>query len=211
MQYEWLAKGQSTHLILFFNGWGMTKDSIAHLTAENAQSKNFDCLHFYNYQEKTLPEIDFSAYEKITLIAWSMGVYMSSQLELPLTRKIAFCGTGSPIDEKNGIHPKVYQLTIQPFSEKTLPLFSKKIGFHMDNTRPAKELQQELIAIQCCNFPKKKSFDCAFIADKDKIFPRETQENYWNTHAKKIIHLASKHYPFHLFSSWKEILNQAEN
>ena len=70
---------------------------------------------------KTLPEIDFSAYEKITLIAWSMGVYMSSQLELPLTRKIAFCGTGSPIDEKNGIHPKVYQLTIQSCSRNLLP------------------------------------------------------------------------------------------
>ena len=140
MQYEWLAKGQSTHLILFFNGWGMTKDSIAHLTAENAQSKNFDCLHFYNYQEKTLPEIDFSAYEKITLIAWSMGVYMSSQLELPLTRKIAFCGTGSPIDEKNGIHPKVYQLTIQSFSEKNTAAFFKKNRLSHGQHSPCKRI-----------------------------------------------------------------------
>ncbi len=211
MQYEWLAKGQSSHLILFFNGWGTTRDSIAHLTEENAQNKNFDCLHLYNYQEKTLPQFDFSGYEKISLVAWSMGVYMSSQLELPFTQKIAFCGTGNPINEENGIAPKIYQLTIQSFSEKTLPLFSKKIGFQMDNSRPAQELQQELIAIQHYDFPKANFFNCAFIADEDKIFPREAQVSYWQTHAQKIIHLASKHYPFHLFSSWKEILIQAEN
>lgn len=211
MQYEWLAKEQSTHLILFFNGWGMTKESIAHLTAENAHSKNFDCLHCYNYQNSFLPQLDFSTYEKITLIAWSMGVYMSSQLKLPFFQKIAFCGTGNPIDEKNGIHPKAYQLTIQSFSEKTLPLFSKKIGFQMDNTRPANDLQQELIAIQDYDFPKANCFDCAFIADEDKIFPRDAQEHYWKKHAKKIVHLASKHYPFHLFTSWKEILTHAEH
>ena len=63
MQYEWLAKGQSTHLILFFNGWGMTKDSIAHLTAENAQSKNFDCLHVYNnFWEPAVPLMKKTAY-----------------------------------------------------------------------------------------------------------------------------------------------------
>lgn len=211
MHYEWLAKEQSSHLILFFNGWGMTKASIAHLTEENARSKNFDCLHLYNYQNPSLPQLDFSAYGKITLIAWSMGVCMSSQLQIPLTKKIAFCGTGKPVDKESGINPKVYQLTIDSFSEKTLPLFSKKIGFQMDSTRSAAELRQELIAIQNYTFPAANFFDCAFIADNDKIFLRKAQEHYWSKNAKKITHLNSLHYPFHLFSSWKEILNKAEN
>lgn len=209
MHYEWLAKGQNSRLILFFNGWGMTKDSIAHLTKENAASKNFDVLHYCNYQKPDLPHFDFSAYTEIFLIAWSMGVYMSSQLDIPLTQKIAFCGTGNPIDLKEGIAPKIYQLTITSFSEKTLPIFSEKIGFNMDSSSSAGELQQELIAIQKYHFPKSAFFDCAFVADTDTIFPPTAQENYWNKNAKKIIHLQTKHYPFHLFTSFQQILAMA--
>lgn len=211
MHAEWLAKGQSSRLILFLNGWGMTKKSIAHLTKENAASKNFDLLHICNYQEPALPIIDFSAYTEIFLIAWSMGVYMSTQLDISLTQKIAFCGTGNPIDLKEGIAPKIYQLTVKSFSEKTLPAFSEKIGFGMDSTRSAQELQQELIAIQNYDFPKSAFFDCAFVADMDRIFPPGAQENYWSKNAKKIIRLHTKHYPFHLFSSFKEILTLAGN
>lgn len=211
MHSEWLAKGQSPRLLLFFNGWGMKKDSIAHLTAENAQSKNFDILHICNYQEPALPQFDFSAYTQIYLIAWSMGVYMSSQLDISFSQKIAFCGTGNPIDLKEGIAPKIYQLTINSFSEKTIPLFSEKIGFHMNSTHSAEELQQELIAIQTYTFPKSVFFDCAFIADKDTIFPVKAQEQYWSRHAKKILHLQTKHYPFQLFSSFQEIITLAGN
>lgn len=211
MHYEWLAQGQSSRLILFFNGWGMTKNSISHLTAENVRSKNFDLLHIYNYQKPALPIVDFSAYTDIFLIAWSMGVYMSTQINAPFTQKIAFCGTGNPIDLKEGIAPKAYQLTIKSFSEKTLPVFSEKIGFSMDTKRDAKELQQELIAIQSYHFPKSAFFDCAFIADKDTIFPPKAQEQYWSRNANKIIRLQTKHYPFRLFSSFQEILDMAGN
>lgn len=211
MHYEWLAKGQSSRVILFFNGWGMTKKSIAHLTKENAAGKDFDVLHICNYQEPNLPQFDFSSYASIFLIAWSMGVYMSTQIDVPVTQKIAFCGTGNPIDLKEGIAPKVYQLTIKSFSEKTLPVFSEKIGFDMDSARSAKELQQELIAIQRYDFPKNSTFDCAFIADNDTIFPPQAQERYWRKNAKKIIHLQTKHYPFRFFSSFQDILTLAGN
>lgn len=209
MHTEWLAKGQSSRLIVFFNGWSMTRKSIAHLTAENAAKKNFDLLHICNYQKPALPQFDFSAYTEISLIAWSMGVYMSTRLDIPFTQKIAFCGTGNPIDLKEGIAPKIYQLTIRTFSEKTLPAFSEKIGFAMDCERSAKELQQELVAIQNYPFQKSAFFDCAFIAEQDTIFPPKAQEYYWSNHAKKIIRLQTKHYPFHLFTSFHEILNLA--
>ena len=55
-----------------------------------------------------------------------MGVYMSSLLQLPFTKKIAFCGTGNPIDAGEGIAPKIYTLTIDSFSEKNAsPVFQK--------------------------------------------------------------------------------------
>lgn len=207
MRCEWLTQNKSGSLILFFNGWGMTSKSIEHLTAENARTHTFDCLHFFDYQSREVPQSDFSGYAKIYLIAWSMGVYMSSLLQLPFTKKIAFCGTGNPIDAGEGIAPKIYTLTIESFSEKTLPLFSKKIGFAMDTNRPAAELRQELIAIQGYELPKASFFDCAFIASQDSIFTPKAQEKHWSKNAKKIISLNCKHYPFHLFSCWQEILD----
>lgn len=207
MRCEWLTQNKSDSLILFFNGWGMTSKSIEHLTAENARTRAFDCLHFFDYQNREVPQSNFSGYAKIYLIAWSMGVYMSSLLQLPFTKKIAFCGTGNPIDAGEGIAPKIYTLTIDSFSEKTLPLFSRKIGFAMDTNRPATELRQELIAIQGYDLPKATFFDCAFIASQDCIFPPKAQEKHWAKNAKKIISLNCKHYPFHLFSCWQEILD----
>ena len=207
MRCEWLTKKKSDSLILFFNGWGMTSKSIEHLTAENARTHTFDCLHFFDYQNREVPQSNFSGYAKIYLIAWSMGVYMSSLLQLPFTKKIAFCGTGNPIDAGEGIAPKIYTLTIDSFSEKTLPLFSRKIGFAMDTSRSATELRQELSAIQGYDLPKATFFDCAFIASQDCIFPPKAQEKHWAKNAKKIISLNCKHYPFHLFSCWQEILD----
>jgi biotin synthesis protein BioG len=208
---EWLAKGQRPSLILFFNGWGMTKNSIAHLLEENTISKNYDILHICNYQDPDLPQFDFSGYKDIYLIAWSMGIYMSTQVSVPFTQKIAFCGTGNPIDRKEGISPRTYRLTITSFSEKTMPAFCDKIGFPPDSTRSAKELQQELIALQNYAFPKTAFFDCAFIAENDTIFPREAQELYWCKYAKKTIHLQTKHYPFRIFSSFREIITMAKH
>ncbi len=207
MRCEWLTQNKSDSLILFFNGWGMTSKSIEHLTAENARTRAFDCLHFFDYQNRKVPQSNFSGYAKIYLIAWSMGVYMSSLLQLPFTKKIAFCGTGNPIDAGEGIAPKIYTLTIDSFSEKTLPLFSRKIGFAMDTSRSATELRQELIAIQGYDLPKATFFDYAFIASQDCIFPPKAQEKHWAKNAKKIISLNCKHYPFHLFSCWQEILD----
>ena len=207
MRCEWLTQNKSDSLILFFNGWGMTSKSIEHLTAENARTHTFDCLHFFDYQNREVPQSNFSGYAKIYLIAWSMGVYMSSLLQLPFTKKIAFCGTGNPIDAGEGIAPKIYTLTIDSFSEKTLPLFSRKIGFAMDTSRSATELRQELIAIQGYDLPKATFFDCAFIASQDCIFPPKAQEKQWAINAKKIISLNCKHKPFHLFSCWQEILD----
>ena len=200
MRCEWLTQNKSDSLILFFNGWGMTSKSIEHLTAENARTRAFDCLHFFDYQNREVPQSNFSGYAKIYLIAWSMGVYMSSLLQLPFTKKIAFCGTGNPIDAGEGIAPKIYTLTIDSFSEKTLPLFSRKIGFAMDTNRPATELRQELIAIQGYDLPKATFFDCAFIASPDSILHPKAKEKHWAIIDKKIITLNSKHNPFKILT-----------
>lgn len=207
MQYEWLAKGQSKDLIIFFNGFGMDKTCIAHLQKDNAKSGKFDCLHICRYQDAELPHFDFAAYGGLYLVAWSLGVYMSAALRLPWTKKTAFCGTGNPVDLKEGIPPKIYRLTMNSFSEKSKLLFSEKTGFPMDGSRSVSDLQAELYAVQNAALPKNGNFDTAFIAAKDSIFPPANQKNYWQKHARTVCELNCGHYPFHLFPSWQEILD----
>lgn len=207
MQYEWLTRNARKELIIFFNGWGMDKQSIARLGQGNCE---FDCLHFFDYRDSSLPDFNFSDYEKIYLIAWSMGVYMSNcltlRLAIPFARKIAFCGTGNPIDLYEGIAPKICNLTIRNFSEQSKQIFSEKIGFAMPEKRSAKSLKEELAAIASADLPKNTDFDTAFIALDDEIFPPQAQCAYWKKHAKNLIYLQSKHYPFNHFSDWKELL-----
>lgn len=207
MHCEWLTKGQSKALIIFFNGFGMDAGCIARLQEENAQTKAYDCLHIHDYRNADLPLFDFSAYKRLYLVAWSMGVYMSNTLNLPWTKKIAFCGTGSPIDAKKGIPPRIYRLTVQNFSEKAKTLFAEKTGFAADSRRTAKSLQEELAAIEQYDFCKDSRFSTAFIAEDDTIFPPANQNNYWTDYADTVHIIKSKHYPFHLFSSWQEIID----
>lgn len=208
MQCQWLTQKSHDRLIVFFNGWGMDEKSIAHLKQPHGA---FDCLHFFDYRNKEIPEIDFSGYAEIYLIAWSMGVYMSSCLtqkcNLAFDRKIAFCGTGNPIDLKEGIAPKIYSLTVRNFSEQSRRIFSDKIGFAMDTERSTHSLKEELSAVALHDLPKNSRFDTAFIAEGDEIFSPSCQHNYWKNHADNIIFLPCRHYPFHLFGSWQDILH----
>lgn len=206
MQHEWLNKNQSDALIVFFNGWGMDKESVSRLTEDNRLSKNYDVLHFFDYRDSSLPSLDLSRYSEKILIAWSMGVYMSGLFPFKCGLKIALCGTGNPIHSKEGIPPKIYQLTIDGFSEKTLPLFQEKTGFRTDKTRGAQALKDELTAIKNRCLPKENFFNTAYLAEEDGIFPFKAQKNYWEKHAEKSIVLKSRHYPFSCFSSWTDII-----
>lgn len=206
MQHEWLNQDQSNTLIVFFNGWGMNRESVSHLTENNRLHKDYDVLHFFDYRDCSLPNLDLSRYSEKILIAWSMGVYMSSLFPFECGLKTALCGTGNPIHLKEGIAPKIYQLTIDGFSEKTLPLFQEKTGFRMDSARSAQALKDELIAIKNSSLPKENAFGIAYLAEDDEIFPFKAQKNYWEKHAEKSIVLKSRHYPFSCFSSWTDII-----
>lgn len=207
MQCQWLTKNSHNKLIIFFNGWGMDEKSIAHL---NESNKDFDCLHFCDYRDQEIPDFNFSCYDELYLIAWSMGIYMSNCLtqkcSFPFSRKIAFCGTGNPINAAEGIAPKIYRLTVRNFSEQSRRLFSDKIGFTMNTARSTKSLQNELSAVALHDLPKNSRFDTAFIAEEDEIFSPSNQYKYWKNNADNIIFLPCRHYPFHLFASWQDIL-----
>ena len=82
-------------LLIFCNGWAMTRAAIEHLTLP----PGYDLLLVEDYRSQDF-SFDFSPYSHVDLVAWSMGVWAATQLhqqgQLPhLSRAIAIAGTPS--------------------------------------------------------------------------------------------------------------------
>ena len=227
MRYKWLNKEGNNKLILFFNGWGMDENVVKHLDVED-----YDILMFYDYN--TL-DTDFNwellnIYHEKNLIAWSMGVMIDSIISTlirPLGtfshqwRRVCINGTLKPIDEEFGIHPKIYDLTIKGFSEKSRDRFIKSMfdtqppfAFQAPSPleRDLKNQHSELITLKeiCKLAPSltlplgegKSLYNKILISDNDKIIPTKSQVAFWGIEPN----LKSGHCPFFQFKKWSELL-----
>lgn len=205
MKYQWLSKKNSLchpcDLIVFFNGWGMDEGVVSHLDC-----LGFDVLMLYDYRDYTMPFFDFSMYAKKYLVAWSMGVALSSCMHLDFIQKIAFNGTQKPIDNRYGIPKKMYALTIKHFNAGNRKKFMEKAGIQQNSSRSDAELKEELIAIQNFVPDKLHIFDKVYISVHDTIFTPQNQVNYWQN-CTKIVKMDSYHYPFFHFHYWSDIFN----
>lgn len=214
MKTFWLNKKNNERLILFFNGWGMDQNPISNLNIDG-----FDILVVYDYSDFSL-DVDSSAYSEIILIAWSMGVFAASLAckGLKISKAIAINGTQSPIDAKFGINPKIYQLTLDNFSEKTRDNFFQNMFLDENEykkfQKPLRNLEnqhEELAFLQKAakeNSALDFNFDYAIISAHDKIIPSKNQERFWQTKKVKVVKLSSGHYPFFEFKNFEEILNE---
>ena len=76
MKQSFLYRGESSELLLFFNGWSMDERAVAHLA-----SGGLDVLALWDYTE---PDTAFfaerSRYRKIHLAAWALGVFTAAKL-----------------------------------------------------------------------------------------------------------------------------------
>ncbi len=219
MKYKWLNKGiNNNKLILFFNGWGMDENVVKHLDCED-----YDVLMFYDYNTLDT-DFDFNSlniYSEKNLIAWSMGVMVASFLATlirPLGtfshqgRRICINGTLKPIDEKFGIHPKIYDLTIKGFNEKGRERFIKsmfdvqcELTPHPNPLPEEREINNqlsELIALKNYTADDSLKYNRILISDNDKIIPTKSQVAFWGIEPN----LKGGHCPFFQFSKWSELL-----
>lgn len=208
MKYKWLNQGVNIEgnnkLILFFNGWGMDECVVKHLDCEN-----YDVLMFYDYNNLDT-DFDFNSldiYHENNLVAWSMGVMVSSCLNFPQRNGIytAINGTLKPIDAVHGIHPKIYDLTIKGFNEKgrerfISSMFDKKVEINCQ--RKISEQQSELIALKNYKANVNIKYNKILISDNDKIIPTKSQTAYWGIEPN----LKGGHCPFFQFKKWSELL-----
>lgn len=219
MKTKWLHKTSKKKCILFFNGWSCDEKPLQHLT-----TKEYDVLSCYDYRDILLPKEAnrlFENYDKVYLIAWSLGVYVSNLLLR--TRKslfadaIAINGTINPIDNLKGIPPAIFQATIDGLNLKSLEKFwmrmcgGKSAFTHFKSNVPTREFDDQLLELKELqkliqnHFVDWNIYNKALIGKQDLIFSADNQKLSW----KESIDIVEREYPHYCFdkwNSWDEII-----
>lgn len=224
MKSYWLIKKNNPKLLLFFSGWGMDEHPFLRI-----DSQVYDVFMFYdysiisNFDNKEIEDI-INKYRSVDLIGWSMGVWAASYLLKNYKHKfenaIALNGTLFPIDDNYGIPDKIYQLTIDNFSDTGRKLFNKRmcvkseIFNEFENTKPQRsieELKQELIVLKesiLNNQIDNNIYNKALISKNDKIIPFENQMRFWDGKICCNI-LEGPHFMFYNWKKWEDIIINA--
>ncbi len=212
--YKKQKKGNES-IVLFFNGWGMDEKCLYHLFIED-----IDIFVFYDYRgDIAIPYIDISSYKHVYLIAWSMGVWVANQniknINRKIDKKIAFCGSPFPVNDKYGIPLRVFDITMKGIQKAGVQKFFERMLENINNTafkKPERDLEGQLDELSNLKVKSLEStkedveWDKVIVASKDKIFPPVNLINYWED--KSSIEISDiYHYPFDKYNSWTKILN----
>ena len=212
MRY-YLKNNHSSHLIVFFSGWGCDENMFANLHDEA------DVLIVYDYSDWQL-DFDFTEYETIDIIAYSAGVFVASVCSdrIPRTgKKIVVCGNPYLFDEDLGISGK----NIRVFRSLNLDnylSFRREYMVETDEEYERYNLMSSQRSFESCfaELDKlaemyalrkgdiKDDFSCALLADHDPIFIFAKQKDYYKNRFRVVTD--ARHHVFFRFSSFAEIL-----
>ncbi len=208
MKSKWLNNQNNENIIVFFNGWGMDEKIVEHLLYGN-----YDVLMFYDYRTFEEIKFDFSKYKNKYLIAWSMGVIVSSlyyEIFNGFDKKIAINGTLKPINDEYGIPVLIYNLMIENFNEISSEKFVKKISSGNNTkeycTRSMTDLKEELINIKNVNPTRLIEFDKAIVSLKDRIMPAKNQIKYWTQQNIEVEKKEGLHSIFDQITNWGNLI-----
>lgn len=193
MKQTFIIRNNGKHLLLFFAGWGMDETPFRHIHPAEC-----DWMICYDYRSLEFDTTLIQAYSKISLIAWSMGVWAASQVmkqypSLPVSQSTAINGTLYPIHETKGITPSVFEGTLQGLNAQTLLKFQRRMcGSAADYKafqtiapkRPVEELKEELAAIRqqyLSSLPSEFVWQTAIIGDNDRISFRTIKSRHGET------------------------------
>lgn len=227
MKYEWLHRHQRQHLILFCNGWGMDANPFRPLAATES-----DVLVLSDYHDliqepgHSCPDPDpanlLGPYPRISLIAWSMGVWAGQQLfgnrRLCLHETIAINGTLCPIDDRFGIPPQIYDGTLNQFNEAGRLKFYRRMC-HDRNTlptflehQPERSLasqHRELEALRnrvFCQAAEGSIYTRIIVTSRDLVIPTANQLSFWQ--GQNVLNMEGAHFPFYRWHSWEALLEE---
>ncbi|OFZ01179.1 MAG: hypothetical protein A2491_12680 [Bacteroidetes bacterium RIFOXYC12_FULL_35_7] len=217
MKSTWINKKKNNRLILFFNGWGMDEKAVSNLDCEN----NDVCM-FSNYDSSIVNfASDFSEYEDINIVAWSLGIlaaefFMNNNTK-KITKSIAISGTSYPAHDDYGIPVQIFNGTIANLSVESLKKFQRRTCgskenyernqhiFNQKNIDDKKKELETILKLQTFLPTEKNTWTQAIICTGDLIFPVKNLENYWSSRLTPV-YIESPHYPFNKWKSWEEVL-----
>ncbi len=229
MQYKlYKRREENKELILFFNGWAMTPETIEHLSSDESQ----DLLVVWDYRSLDL-DFDFKPYTSIKLIAWSMGVWAADEWYTSLDEKptiiqaVAVCGTGYPMSDERGIPQAIFEGTLEGVSEKNRERFNRRMCggkslrhlFEALAKRPTDEIKSELQNVYDKEVKRLSlgegikqeiaPWTKAIIGAKDRIIPADNQKHYWTELELEVEILEDEaHYIFASFTTWEELFHK---
>lgn len=202
----------STGLLLFFSGWGSEPCMFSHdFDTDSGQ----DILMLWDYRDMVLDPDLLRGYCRISLLAWSMGVWTAGKVlgEAGMVNgpRLAVNGTPFPIDDGRGIPTAIFNGTLNGLSERTLAKFRRRMCGSSETLesllgcglkRSADELRDELAAIgdrarNTVSSPLR--WDKAFVGDRDMIFPPAGQHHAWEELNVPITDTDAAHYDAGLF------------
>ncbi len=217
--FRYRANVPDNKLLLIFNGWGMDETVFRDLLAAD-----IDTLILSDYSENRFSELVniLGQYQKISLLAWSMGVLQAQvffteykELRKKLDFALAVNGTLWPIHADYGIAPEVfrdmavrYSLSrANNFYRQMSGLDFKKFLLHPpQRSIQSQKRELDLLLKQCDHFKESDSvFDKIVISSRDLIMPTRNQHNFWKNQKKILVKGA--HFPFYKWNNLSECMN----
>lgn len=207
-------------LILCLAGWSASPELFRRLTADNDQ----DVWVCYDYRQLDFTE-SLAPYDKVYLVAWSLGVWVAEQLFAPIIRQtastiqwtaVAINGTGTPISDEQGIPEAIFQGTLDHLDETGRQHFNRRMcgnrahfaAYKELPERPLDEIQEELqqlfIQIKATRQPVSFPWNKVWLSRQDRIFPIDNLRNYWREHSS-VSETDSPHEPFYQWNKWEEL------
>lgn len=207
-------------LLIYFAGWGTTPEVVEHL----ALPEGWDYLACWDYtsiDEGDFP--DLSQYDKVVVVAWSMGVWAADQLAHLYpegTYGVAINGTPLPMHDRYGIPDLVFRGTLEGLNDENRARFDRRMCggkslltlYQSFSARSTEDLRGELLSVydrvKGMDFvPPRLEWRRAYVGDRDLIVPPENQQAYWGTCDTPVCLLEETgHYPFVAFKTWSELL-----
>lgn len=207
-----LRNNNSNELILLFNGWGMDERPYEPIASSR------DILFVSDYTDLEL-NFDFSKYEKIILITFSAGTFMSAYLQdkLPkLDLKIALSGNLHLFTDGCGPSKNVLSEMKNISFENALE-FRKKLVYSekeyslFNKNQPMRTLASSLSELDLLQKYSDENkvldfeFDKVIIGENDEILPRENQLRAWKGF-ENLTSIEGGHFLFYKFSNFDEII-----
>lgn len=212
MKIEKLIEHEARSLVLFFSGWAASPVQFRELRSKS------DVWVAYDYRDLTVPFVPGN-YKEVYVVAWSMGVWVATQVVRKdfISSATAINGTPFPCHDEWGIPRDIFRGTLEKLDEANFARFCRRMcgssalgkQFEKLNDRRISELKEELsfLSLEIGRGEQQRSFPWtrALVSLHDRIFPVDNLRRYWENAGVPIVELDAPHHPFHLWKTWEDI------